>query len=324
MYAIRAGVFLVRNIGIWIVLLAFGNTLFPSDLLHCAEINKKVLICGVCKNISAAVPNTIENMEKLGSKFVDYRVIIYENNSTDGTERLLNEWAHRSEKVYFLSETLTQEKLPSTREGGIARARNIVLSLVRDLPYTSYKYLIMVDLDFIDPWPIDEIVNSLKTEKDWDCIAANGIRNGSYYDRYAFRSCAWPVGPEFVGCRWWTDLYQNWFSLKEGDWLPVYSAFGGLAIYKTETIILFSYSSEVTDSLVKFYSMVFEKLGDQNPQINQYRQELNAQGLLTGGDAHGWLEKRITCCEHVTLHASMALQGHDKFYVNPNMKMLYQ
>jgi hypothetical protein len=226
-------------------------TLFLHSAIYCAEINEKVLICGVCKDIASSVPNTIKNIEKLGSKFTDYSVIIYENNSQDATNSLLSAWAKRSKKVVFLSETLSAHDLPSTREERIARARNIVLAKAKSLNSEEYKYLIMADLDFNGPWPIAEIVSSLKRKIKWDCISANGInkifKNEKtsrlvYWDRYAFRNKRYPVGPEIVGASWWKDLQKEWFYLSKTHLVPVYSAFGGLAIYKTSTILRFSYS----------------------------------------------------------------------------------
>lgn len=317
----------------WFLALALTAT------LSSAEINERVLICGVCRNVAATVPNTIANIEKLGNAFTDYRVIIYENNSTDGTKSLLSAWAQQAHKVTFISEDLAAAQLPPTREGKIARARNIVLAQARAMKYKKYKYLIMVDLDFSGPWPIAEIVSSLKRRVKWDCISANGLgrvppvgKTPVYWDRYAFRSKRYPLGPEVLGERWWADLPlacgkpHEWFSLNQSKWLSVYSAFGGLAIYKTKTILKFSYSPVVTKAVEQYYRKILRAVDQSNPQLQKYQEALRNAGLTQCSSIFCLTTKpmeSITCCEHLPLHAAMALRGYNKFYVNPKMKVYY-
>jgi hypothetical protein len=56
----------------------------------------------VCKNVEKAVPNTIQSVNELGAKFVDYKVVIYENNSSDRTKELFREWAKDDSQVLFI------------------------------------------------------------------------------------------------------------------------------------------------------------------------------------------------------------------------------
>ena len=69
-----------------------------AALFGVSTYEKKILICGVCRNVEPACEITIENMELLGTFFADYHVIIYENNSTDKTSRIFAEWAKRIRK----------------------------------------------------------------------------------------------------------------------------------------------------------------------------------------------------------------------------------
>src|SRR5437016_13480084 len=72
---------------------------------------KKVLICGVCKDVAKAIRNGIENIEATGERFKDYAVIIYENNSSDDTAKILEEWSKRNSRVVFITEKLSKEEL---------------------------------------------------------------------------------------------------------------------------------------------------------------------------------------------------------------------
>jgi glycosyltransferase involved in cell wall biosynthesis len=301
----------------------------------------KALICGVCKDVEAAVPNTIRNIEELGSRFADYRVIIYENNSCDNTVTLFRDWARANPKVCFLHEKVRKKGLPPSRTEKIARARNVVLQCARDPRYSDYKYLIMADLDFLDPWPIDEILETICSPHDWDCVSANGVRcaDGIYYDRYAFRDSQYPLGPELLGDRFWPDLLENLFEITGNDWIPVFSAFGGLAIYKTTSVLRFCYSGTVTDDLRRCYEQILSTLEPSNPEFQRYQRligqlaaiDLEARGtdlpviFQPNSPWEHWSDvDRLTCCEHVPLHASMQLAGFNKMYVNPKMVMLYR
>lgn len=217
----------------------------------------------------------------------------------------------KNQKVTFFTEKVLEDRSRYVR---IAKARNEVLSEIRKNidQYKDYKYLVMVDLDFLYDWPIDEIVSTINSQGDWDCVSANGLEKGLvkneeniYYDRLAFRNEKFPFGPEVIGKKlWFSNLKKIWFSLKDNSWIPVYSAFGGLAIYKTATIISFSYSGRITEDLKKYYQKILQPLSAKKSS-SQKRRSIQF--------------KEKTCCEHLTLHASMAMHGYNKMYVNPLM-----
>jgi hypothetical protein len=306
--------------------LLLSSTIFASE--------KKVLICGICQNVERAATNTIGNIESLGECFADYAVIIYENNSTDHTVYYYQAWADRNPHVTFLSERVPKDRLPPSRTERIARARNQVLSIARQEEYADFDYLIMADLDFLCPWPIKEILNTLELPIEWDCISANGLIGELYSDHYALRDESFPLGPELLGGYWWKE---NWSNYRwEGDSLiSVYSAFGGLAIYKRASILPFTYSGTVTEELSLLYREILSAMEEEHPQATRYRLEIGK-----GYKEHPLSQLPIryqcntrwespkgypnpTCCEHVPLHASMALHGFGKIYINPKLLLHY-
>lgn len=310
------------------LLLVFSLASFNLFAKNNSQI-EKVLICGVCKNIGPAVFNTIKNIELLGNQFADYSVIIYENNSSDKTSFVLSQWAKINKKVTFISEKIPAHKLAPTRIENISNARNIVLSLARDPKFFEYKYLIWADLDFEKPWPINEIVKTIESPVEWDCVSANGIRNRSYYDRYAFRNETYPFGPELLGDDYfWPELWKSWFSISDADnWIPVFSAFGGLAIYKTQSILNFYYSAHPTEDLKNYYQQILHSISLTNSHLQRY---LSLMNMNINDLSHVPIEFQLddqnnsgVCCEHLPIHASMALHGYGKFYINPKMIMHY-
>lgn len=306
----------------------------------------KTLICGVCRNVEKAVKNTIENIEELSKRFKDYAVIICEDNSNDKTVALFLDWAKTNSKVIFQSEKYSDEN--SVREVKITRARNRVLKIAKDKSFNDFDYLIMADLDFLTPWPIDEIVNTTLTKRNWDCVSANGIfEKGYYYDRYAFRDSHFPLGDELIRTFFWDDVrtIKLVYPTYEKEWFPLFSGYGGLAIYKRKSIIDFSYSGEVTEDLAKYYEKIISKIGIQNKQIAEYNKTLVNEKLLQEKsqkiDSKMIMESakisvqelfsdkglkspvETLCCEHLPLHASMALNGFGHFYLNPKLVMKY-
>jgi glycosyltransferase involved in cell wall biosynthesis len=291
---------------------------------------EKILICGVCQNVENSFIYTKRSIEELGSRFSDYAVIIYENNSTDDTARLYREWANTNPKVTFISENMHPLDLPWTRYERIARARNLVLAHARKPQYSDFPYFIMADLDFMYLWPIDEIVRSINLPIEWDCISANGVRRKSYLyqDRLAFRDERYPFGPDILAS-WGKEVLATWFRISGEELVPVFSAFGGLAIYKTATLLKFNYSGVATSELEEFYRQIIDRL----PQDSHHLQQYLAQNHLSSKDEaceqsvffrSEWGDNIQCCCEHVPLHAAMYIHGYNKFFINPKMYIYYE
>jgi len=329
-----------------IVISLFFAIFFPNASSFAAEIHRdaasqKVLICGVCKDVSFSVENTIQSIERLGAQFNDYQVIIYENNSTDNTAQLFSDWALKNEKVIFISEFLSQQELIKSvgfsnpaREELIARARNIVLQEAMKPVYDDYSYLVMADLDFTIPWNVNEIVNSVAVDEEWDCICANGIDpNGVMYDRYAYRDHLFPIGPELQGWRlWWeTEVLQYLlrFDPSVDGLIPVYSAFGGLAIYKRNAIRNCYYSAKPTKDLeIYLKKSIMQSPGDA-VGVQNYFNSAGFRQISTKNKKIPIVWKNLIgytrpiCCEHLTFHAAMALRGYKKIFMRPKLTMEY-
>lgn len=323
------------------MLLAFF-TLMDARLVRLQENydcrNEKVVICGVCKNVAVALPIMIKKIEKLGEEFKDYAVIIYENNSTDESKNQLLCWARNNKKVQLISEDLTYEQLctrtiaHAKRDGApcrmelIAYARNQVLNVALSEKFDDFKFVIMTDLDFLEGWSALDVVETLKTHTPWDCIAANCMtRDTRYYDRYAFRDEDFPFGPEFIGEDFWQEANACSQSFdRNGNFKKVFSAFGGLAIFKRDALKGCEYSGYVTNDLKLFYKSIINKLSSE--VYNKYKHNKNIRKAQTDPEisfmANSGYDGPVVC-EHCTLYASMILSGHDQIFINPKMICIY-
>jgi glycosyltransferase involved in cell wall biosynthesis len=331
---------------IWLVLFAFS--------LYSASIADKVLICGIARNVEKAVPNVIQSANQLGLHFSDYRVIIYENNSSDRTKKLFSKWAKNEPRVIFISEYLNKKKLEKEMSMGvlnrteqIARARNIVLDEAMKEKYDDYKYIIWADLDFVEPWDVEHMVETIvQPEQEWDAVFAYGA-----YDLFPLRTAEWPIGFELLGQYYWEHLdevrHQFVFSENAG-WKKVYSAFGGFGIYKRDAVKGCRYSGVVTDDLETLTEKWLKEAKDV-PYLKKYQELLSSAnvvvlagkalahredypaelGLRFAGKTVTWFSctPKTTLpwtCEHLTLHASMILKGHGRLFINPKISCGYQ
>jgi glycosyltransferase involved in cell wall biosynthesis len=341
--------------------------LFPTLLwtipFFAAPVCEKVMICGVCQNIERELPATIKIAEEMGSLFEDYRIVVYENNSTDRTVPLLKEWQKKNPRVRLICENISQSELASQvvnlngdgsfyRAEMIARARNIILDQVLTDQYTEFPYLIWMDMDFRVPAHLEGLVEIFQTDREWDAVFAYGVDPYElYWDWYAFRDSVNPLGSELLGNAWWYAP-KKWGLSASDDWYPVYSAFGGCGVYKKSSIIGCRYSAVVTKDLEEVARQcVQEGIQTKHPQIHDYlrmnekfptvvaidRPLPNLPPIVDptvgfhcfkGADPLVWRMSSFvyqypSVCEHVTFHASMIVQGHGKLFINPRLIFRY-
>lgn len=331
---------------------------YPSHVLP-----QKVILCGICKDVAKRLPYMIKIMEQVGGLFKDYKVFVYENNSTDGTDKILQDWMAKNSKVSIQSERLSYQQLKDQvfnihdygtffRVDLIARARNIILEKVMSVENDDYPYMIMIDMDFKTPPPPESIIQVFESKQEWDAVFAYGLsRSYQYWDWYAFRDCNEPFGPELIGDDW---FYAKSWSLSCYDpWYPVYSAFGGMGIYKKDSIKGCQYSSLVTKDMEILAKKLIEDAEEINhPVINKYLEDSKKltrlvsiftpttnlppirdkqTGILLqdNPDALTWRMNSFVyqypaVCEHVPFHASMIVNGHGKLFINPQMLFYYE
>lgn len=242
-------------------------------------IEQKVIICGVCKDVEKRLPHSIKIVEKIGSLFEDYKVIVFENNSEDLTKEVLFDWIRKNHKVKVILDNWSNEDLDkciiNKMDDGsyfkpelIAKARNVVMDVLEDADfekdYEGFNYVIWIDLDFVLEPDYNGFVDTFVSSKEWDMVSANGIApNFEYWDKFAFRDRTHPFGAEITGHNWW--FVKKTIDISKEDWHPVYSAFGGCGIYKRKAIHGCRYSGIATEDTEKFYTDLLHKY--KYPQI---------------------------------------------------------
>lgn len=190
-----------------------------------------VIFAGTCRSVEPYIKKLLGYVDKCGKKFNSYRLIVYENDSSDKTRDILEK--NKKSNYYYIFEDNIQEKRRTVR---LERGRNLIMDKVRELNKDNhYQYLIMLDLDNVNKRgtfvkTIDECFNN----EDWDVICANQKRR--YYDTYALR---YPDLTYDCGAKRPADGKQcGKINIKfpPNKRIEVDSAFGGIAIYKLSSI----------------------------------------------------------------------------------------
>lgn len=134
----------------------------------------KVVICGTsCDNVSDLL-QVIKHIEYTGKFFKDYRVIIFENDSSDGSKDILSNWQQSNDRVKILSKDFGNNKRPNI--AFLAKARNFYLEeLENNSQYNDFEMVVIVDLDMRYGWDIRGVLHSFSHIEERDAVCSNGI-----------------------------------------------------------------------------------------------------------------------------------------------------
>ena len=240
-----------------------------------------VIICGVVKNAQSQLCKNIETAIQLGKKCNQYKIVIYENNSTDSTKNILeifrdnehfniimedidDETIKRESKIWAYTK-VTGSDHPCRIEQ-ISNARNKLVSEFEKDIYNDYDYVVMVDFDS-KLFMIDGILNSLELvrENRKRIIYAN---SPNYYDYYALRSKHSEFnlfGPELTGEFFWQKMKVKPLDLnpQSNNLFSVYSAFNGIGVYDKNVFKNSRYNALVSSNVKNMY----KKIADENSGI---------------------------------------------------------
>lgn len=215
----------------------------PYDVIPYDVLQYDVIIVGCARNIESHLSNTKEKLKMIKSLFKSSKIIIYENDSTDKTLDILNEW----NKDNFI-QLITEKDVKGIRTERLAYARNL---LYKEAMKHIFDLLIVIDLDnVINELKPEAIISCFNKEivEDWAMLGANQLNN--YYDMFALRTYDDWMPIDLMKCRHidkqpenycLIDRYRN-ISQNEKP-IKVLSCFGGMAIYKRLYLDNCSYGS---------------------------------------------------------------------------------
>lgn len=218
----------------------------------------RCLVAGTVRNIAGQWGVGQQSLDRIFSALDDYVCVLVESNSSDSTVSVIQQWCRKApQKRYVISLGNLSEPVRTKR---IATSRNAYMDFFQQNKwFDQFDYMLVVDIDSLQ---IDsnfkKQLESCLTRTDWDGIASN--RHGQYYDIWALRSRA-------MGCTFdcWdmvnrsggdVNTYVRRFQQvipAESAWIPCESAFGCMALYKTQSVRNHRYNGDSTCEHVSFH-----------------------------------------------------------------------
>jgi hypothetical protein len=252
-------------------------------------------ICGPVKNCGAYLNKVLENIEKIGSLFDDYTILIYYDQSSDNTLQILKEYQNKNPKFKFYVNANPTSKF---RTHNIAIARNFCLNFIRNNKAT-YPYFIMMDFDDVNckEVNINTLGKYLKRE-DWDGLSFN--TSPAYYDiwglsiyPYCFSYNHFNDNYNYHGIikEYITKLLNN---LKPGQLLPCISSFNGFSIYKTHKFLDTYYDGRV-------------------------RADIFPKQYIEAHKDYGHIKGRYEDCEHRAFHQMARKRSGARIMISPEV-----
>jgi len=227
---------------------------------YAAMATARVAITGLARNIGRVLPLTIQRIENLGRCFRDYRVIVYENDSTDDTRLDLARWSRTNRRVHLVTEVLADPVNPTTRclarAARMARYRKRCQEEVLE-QCRKFDAAVVIDFDIQGGFSIDGVASTFGHE-GWDFVGANGLicrRDGfkmnalRQYDTWALRfdRNLSPLSTRDAAM----FVYERGAPL-----VPVTCCFGGLGVYAMEAYAAAAYGKDDLEHATFHRSMI--------------------------------------------------------------------
>ena len=210
---------------------------------------KNCCICLCVFNNEEGLPPVLNNIKKLSAIF-NTKILVFYDNSNDKSFEILNNYNKNNKNIEII---INNKKKLNLRTERIAFARNSLLQLIRD-KYITYEYFIMMDSNeysCVGNINLDVIKESLLLS-NWDSLSFD--RAAGYYDFWALSYDPY-IYSIYHFYNWnkvismmrynFNNLLEYYKNEKCDKLIPVYSAFNGFAIYKTNKFIDCKYSSNI-------------------------------------------------------------------------------
>jgi hypothetical protein len=189
----------------------------------------KCCICGTVRNCGKYLDKIFKNMERIGTLFADYAIILYYDESNDNTLQKLNEYQQKNSKLILHINT---EPLLDYRTHRIAKGRNKCLDIMKE-NYNDYEYFIMMDCDDRCSYNIKlRLMKYYLKRNDWDALSFK--HPAGYYDSWALSKRPFVLSCHHfkdhgVGVRFINKIIQK---TPKNSLIKCLSAFNGFSIYR--------------------------------------------------------------------------------------------
>lgn len=205
------------------------------------------LIAGVVRNGGPKLYNRIKSLVDCFKNCGKISVLVVESDSSDDTVAVLKRLSTENSFFRYTSLGSLSCRFP-LRTQRLAFCRNYYLNALNNLElYEDVDFLVVADLDGVNDLLRSSSLSSCWSSTAWDACFANQL--GPYYDIWALRHPLWSpndclrqvdfmktIGSDEFSAIFGSVLSRMRVLPPNSPWIPVESAFGGLAIYKKSAI----------------------------------------------------------------------------------------
>ena len=239
----------------------------------------KVILVGTISNVEKQLEHDFSKVYNSLHFFEEVDVFLVESDSSDATIDVLNKIAKKIPNFNYESLGNLKSVIPNRIER-IRKCRNMYVEYIRNhFDVKKWDYVVVADLDGMNSaLKSDSILRLFSSQTSWDACFPN--QKFGYYDLYALREKSWMPRDCFEDLKVLRTLIPvkdlNTFQIlrkfkrllafdrarklsiydkmrkisKNDPWISVDSAFGGLAIYRTNLFLNNNYNSNNLKDLV--------------------------------------------------------------------------
>jgi hypothetical protein len=269
-------------------------------------------ICGPVKNCGPYLLKVLENMEKIGSVFEDYQIIIYYDKSNDNTLDILKEYQGNNPKMIFY---INQNLVSQFRTHNIAIARNFCLNYVKQNK-NKYPFFIMMDCDEVNCKEVNtDILKKYLYQNNWDGLSFN--TDPKYYDIWGLSIYPFCFSyNHFENNVKYYNIIQNWIdellkkASSENKLLECISSFNGFSIYKTNKFLNTYYDGRIRLDLIPKTNLEAHKKVTRSKLV--YKQYFKPDGKIN-------VDGRYEDCEHRAFHIQAIQKSGARILISPEV-----
>ena len=269
-------------------------------------------ICGTVKNCEKYLLKVLDNMEKIGSIFNDYQIVIYYDKSTDNTLNLLKQYQIKNSKMLFY---VNKQPVSPFRTHNLAIARNFCLNFVKQ-NNERFPFFIMMDCDDVNCKEIN--IDNLKKylyRNDWDGLSFN--TKPKYYDIWALSIYPFCFSyNHFENNVKYYNIIQGYIDrlLKkaqdENRLLECISSFNGFSIYRTNKFLNTYYDGRVRIDIIPKLNLNAHKNITKSKLV--FKKYFKPDGKVN-------VDGRYEDCEHRAFHIQARQNSGARIMISPEI-----
>jgi len=269
-------------------------------------------ICGPVKNCGPYLLKVLTNMEKIGSLFDDYQIIIFYDKSSDNTLDILKEYQNTNPKMIFY---VNKNQVSKFRTHNIAIARNFCLNYVKQ-NNNKFPFFIMMDCDDVNCKEVNtDILKKYLYQNNWDGLSFN--TNPKYYDIWGLSIYPFCFSyNHFENNVKYYNIIQNFIdellkkAASENKLLECISSFNGFSIYRTNKFLNTYYDGRIRLDLIPNINLEAHKKVTRSKLV--YKQYFKPDGKIN-------VDGRYEDCEHRYFHIQATQNSGARILISPEV-----